>query len=160
MPGSVPTRFRKTEAAVKLHTLFDVQGNIPAFIHITDGKLHDVNVLDIMASAPGAFYIMDRAYLDFARLHTLHLNGAHFMLRSKKITKLQRLSSRKVNRSTGVICDQVLSDRCCSPVACLFVTGLSLFTLSVGSVCAFSPGRTTSCRTITDVRLPATADRQ
>ena len=101
-------RFRKTKAAVKLHTLLDLRGNIPAFIHITDGKLHDVNVLDIMAPEPGAFYIMDRAYLDFARLHTLHLNGAHFVSRAKKNTKLRRLSSRAVDRSTGVICDQVV----------------------------------------------------
>ena len=101
-------RFRKTKAAVKLHTLLDLRGNIPAFIHITDGKLHDVNVLDIMMPEPGAFYIMDRAYLDFERLHALHLIGAHFVLRSKKNTKLRRLSSRPVDRSTGVICDQVV----------------------------------------------------
>ena len=101
-------RFRKTKAAVKLHTLLDLRGNIPAFIHITDGKLHDVNILDIVAPEPGAFYIMDRAYLDFCRLHTLHLNGAHFVLRAKKNTRLRRLVSRPVDRSTGVICDQVV----------------------------------------------------
>lgn len=101
-------RFRKTKAAVKLHTLLDLRGNIPAFIHITDGKLHDVNVLDIVVPEPGAFYIMDRAYLDFARLHTLHLHGAHFVLRSKKNARLKRLYSREVDRTTGVICDQVV----------------------------------------------------
>ncbi len=101
-------RFRKTKAAVKLHTLLDLRGNIPAFIHITEGKLHDVNILDIMAPEPGAFTIMDRAYLDFARLHTLHLNAAHFVLRAKKNTKLRRLYSNKVDRTTGIICDQVV----------------------------------------------------
>lgn len=101
-------RFRKTKAAVKLHTLLDLRGNIPAFIHITEGKLHDVNILDIMAPEPGAFYIMDRACLDFARLHTLHLNAAHFVLRAKKNTKLRRLYSNKVDRTTGIICDQVV----------------------------------------------------
>ena len=101
-------RFRKTKAAVKLHTLLDLQGNIPAFIHITDGKLHDVNVLDVMVPEPGAFYIMDRAYLDFGRLHVLHLIGAHFVVRQKKNTKIRRLSSRAVDRATGIICDQVV----------------------------------------------------
>lgn len=101
-------RFRKTKAAVKLHTLLDLRGNIPAFIHVTEGKLHDVNILDIMAPEPGAFYIMDRAYLDFARLHTLHLNSARFVLRAKSNTKLRRLYSRKVDRTTGIICDQTV----------------------------------------------------
>ena len=104
-------RFGKIKAVVKLHRLLDLRGNISAFIHVTDGKLHDVNVLDIMVSEPGAFcafYIMDRAYLDFARLHTLHLNGAHFVLRSKKNTKLRRLSSLRVDQSTGIIDDQVV----------------------------------------------------
>ena len=101
-------RFRKTKAAVKLHTLLDLRGNIPAFIHITEGKLHDVNILDVMAPEPGAFYIMDRAYLDFARLHTLHLNAAHFVLRAKKNTKLRRLYSNEVDRTTGLICGQVV----------------------------------------------------
>ena len=101
-------RFRKTKAAVKLHTLLDLRGNIPAFIHVTEGRLHDVNILDIMAPEPGAFYVMDRAYLDFARLHTLHLNAAHFVLRAKRNTKLRRLYSRQVDRTTGIICDQVV----------------------------------------------------
>ena len=101
-------RFRKTKAAVKLHTLLDLRGNIPAFIHITDGKLHDVNVLDIVVPEPGAFYIMDRTWLDFARLHTLHLHGAHFVLRAKKNTRLRRLYSGEVDRTTGILCDQVV----------------------------------------------------
>ena len=101
-------RFRKTKAAVKVHTLLDLRGSIPAFIHITDGKLHDVNILDLLVPEPGAFYIMDRAYLDFARLHRLHLDAAHFVLRAKKNTKLRRLYSQKVDRTTGVICDQIV----------------------------------------------------
>ena len=101
-------RFRKTKAAVKLHTLLDLRGSIPAFVHITDGKVHDVNILDILIPEPGAFYIMDRAYLDFARLHVLHLSGAHFVLRAKKNTKLKRLYSNPVERTTGLICDQVV----------------------------------------------------
>ena len=101
-------RFRKTRGAVKLHTLLDLRGNIPSFIHISDGKLHDVNLLDILVPEPGAFYIMDRAYLDFSRLHRLHLHGAHFVLRAKKNTKLRRLYSAAVDRATGVICDQVV----------------------------------------------------
>ena len=101
-------RFRKTKGAVKLHTLLDLHGNIPAFIHISDGKLHDVNVLDMLVPEAGAFYVMDRAYLDFERLHRLHLCGSFFVLRAKSNTKLRRLSSRPVDRTTGLICDQVV----------------------------------------------------
>ncbi len=89
--------------------LLDLRGNIPAFIHITDGKLHDVNVLDIVVPEPGDFCIMDRAYLDFARLHTLHLHGAHFVLRAKKNIRLRRLYSGEVDRATGIICEQVVT---------------------------------------------------
>ena len=101
-------RFRKTKGAVKLHTLLDLHGNIPAFIHISDGKLHDVNVMDMLVPEAGAFYVMDRAYLDFERLHRLHLCGSFFVLRAKSNTKLRRLSSRPVDRTTGLICDQVV----------------------------------------------------
>ena len=101
-------RFRKTKGAVKLHTLLDLHGNIPAFIHISDGKLHDVNVMDMLLPEAGAFYVMDRAYLDFERLHRLHLCGGFFVLRAKSNTRLRRLSSRPVDRSTGLICDQVV----------------------------------------------------
>ncbi|MCY4278855.1 MAG: IS4 family transposase [Gammaproteobacteria bacterium] len=101
-------RFRKAKGAVKLHTLLDLRGSIPAFIHISDGKLHDVNVLDMLVPEPGAFYIMDRAYLDFSRLHALHLHGARFVLRAKKNTKLRRLCSNPADRATGVVCDQVV----------------------------------------------------
>ena len=100
--------FRRTKAAVKLHTLLDLQGNIPAFVHISDGKLHDVNVLDMLLPEAGAFYIMDRAYLDFARLHHLHHRGSFFVLRAKSNTRLRRLYSRPVDRATGLVCDQVV----------------------------------------------------
>ena len=100
--------FRKTKAAVKLHTLLDLQGNIPTFIHISDGKLHDVNVMDMLLPERGAFYVMDRAYLDFTRLFRLHQLGSFFVLRSKSNTTLRRLYSHPVERSTGVVCDQTV----------------------------------------------------
>jgi hypothetical protein len=100
--------FRKTKAAVKLHTLLDLQGNIPTFIHISDGKLHDVNVLDILLPEPGAFYIMDRGYLDFGRLYTLSSAGAFFVIRAKSNTRFRRRYSHEIDRSTGVICDQTI----------------------------------------------------
>ena len=98
--------FRSTKAAVKMHTLLDLRGNIPAFIHISDGKLGDVNVLDIVPLEAGAFYIMDRGYLDFARLYTLHQAGAFFVTRAKRGMNARRVYSTKTNRATGVICDQ------------------------------------------------------
>ena len=100
--------FRKTKGAVKLHTLLDLGGAIPAFVHVSHGKLHDVNILDRLVPEPGAFYVMDRAYLDFSRLHVLHLHGGYFVLRSKSNTKLRRILSRPVDRTTGLICDQVV----------------------------------------------------
>ena len=100
--------FRKTKSAVKIHTLLDLQGYIPAFIHISDGKLHDVNVLDMLVPEPGAFYIMDRAYLDFKRLHCLHQSLSFFVLRTKINTKFRRVRSREVDRSTGLIFDQTI----------------------------------------------------
>ena len=100
--------FRKTKSAVKLHTLLDLRGNIPAFIHISDGKLHDVNILDQLIPEPGAFYIMDRAYLDFSRLHDLHQSLCFFVLRTKKNTQYRRVYSHPVDRVTGLICDQTV----------------------------------------------------
>ena len=100
--------FRKTKAAVKLHTLLDLRGNLPAFIHISDGKLHDVNVLDLLPLEPGAFYIMDRAYLDFARLYHMGKMGAFFVTRAKSNNKFDRRYSHPVDRTTGVICDQTI----------------------------------------------------
>jgi hypothetical protein len=100
--------FRKTKAAIKLHTLLDVRGGIPSFIHISDGRFHDVNVLDLLIAEPGAFYLMDRAYLDFDRLYALHQAGSFFVTRSKSNTQFRRLYSRPVDRNTGVICDQIV----------------------------------------------------
>ena len=101
-------QFRKTKGAIKLHTLLDLHGNIPTFLHISDGKLHDVNVMDYLPPEAGAFYIMDRAYLDFDRLYRMHLCGDFFELRAKSNTKLYRIASKLVNRSSGVICDQIV----------------------------------------------------
>jgi hypothetical protein len=101
-------QFRKTKAAIKLHTLLDLRGNIPTFIHITDGKVHDVNILDILVTEPGSFYVMDRGYLDFARLYTMHLNNAYFVIRAKSNTKFRRLYSHPVDKDSGLICDQTI----------------------------------------------------
>lgn len=98
--------FRSTKAAIKLHTLLDLRGAIPAFIHISDGKLHDVNVLDILPVEAGAFYVMDRGYVDFARLYAMHQAGAFFVTRAKACMDARRVYSDPVNRSTGIICDQ------------------------------------------------------
>ena len=101
-------RFRKTKAAIKLHTLLDLRGDIPTFIWITDGKVHDVNVLDHLIPEPGAIYIMDRAYLDFKRLYQMHQNSAVFVTRSKNNTGLRRIYSNKVDKTTGVRYDQTV----------------------------------------------------
>ena len=93
--------FRQAKAAVKLHTLLDLRSAIPTFIHISDGKLHDVNVLDLLVAEPGAFYVMDRGYLDFERLYTLHQAGSFFVTRAKSNSKFRRLVSRPVDCSTG-----------------------------------------------------------
>jgi hypothetical protein len=98
--------FRSSKGAVKLHTLLDLRGSIPTFIHISDGKLHDVNILDELTPEPGAFYIMDRAYLDFARLYVLTLCSAFFVLRAKSNLQCKRLYSHPVDKTTGLICDQ------------------------------------------------------
>jgi len=101
-------RFRSTKAAVKLHTLLDLRGDIPTNIWITDGKVHDVNVLDRLIPEPGAIYIMDRAYLDFERLYQIHLGSAIFVTRCKTNTGLRRIYSHKVDKSTGVRYDQTV----------------------------------------------------
>ena len=97
---------QSTKAAVKMHTLLDLRGAIPAFIHVSDGKLGDVNVLDILPIEAGAFYIMDRGYLDFARLFKLHQSGAFFVTRAKRGMNARRVYSSATDRATGVICDQ------------------------------------------------------
>jgi hypothetical protein len=101
--------FRSTKAAVKLHTLLDLRGNIPSFIHISDGKLHDVNVLDLLIPEAGAYYVMDRGYVDFARLYVLHQAGAFFVTRAKRNLDARRLYSAPTDRSTGVLCDQTIA---------------------------------------------------
>lgn len=101
-------KFRKTKSAVKLHTLLDLRGNIPAFLSITDGKVHDVNILDELIPEPGSFYIMDRGYLDFKRLYTLNQFRAFFVIRSKINTKFRRLYSCVVDKSIGLRCDQTI----------------------------------------------------
>ena len=98
--------FRSTKAAIKLHTLLDLRGAIPAFIHISDGKLHDVNVLDMLSFEAGAFYVMDRGYVDFERLYSLHQAGAFFVTRAKSPMDARRVYSAAVDRATGLICDQ------------------------------------------------------
>jgi len=101
-------RFRKTKGAIKLHTLLDLRGSIPVFIYISDGKLHDVNVLDQLIIEPGSFYVMDRAYLDFTRLYQLNLNLAFFIIRAKSNLKFRRVYSHPVDKKTGLICDQTI----------------------------------------------------
>ena len=101
-------RFRKSKGAVKLHTLLDLRGSIPSFISITDGKVHDVNILDELLPEPGSIYIMDRGYLDFERLFLLHQYLAFFIIRSKSNTKFRRLYSHRIDKSTGLRCDQTI----------------------------------------------------
>jgi hypothetical protein len=101
-------KFRKTKAAVKLHTLLDLRGNIPSFIWITDGKVHDVNVLDELIPEPGAIYIMDRGYLDFERLYSMHQCSSFFVTRTKSNTGYRRLYSNKIDRTTGLRCHQTI----------------------------------------------------
>ena len=98
--------FRSTKAAVKMHTLLDLRGAIPAFIHVSDGKLGDVNVLDILPLEADAFHIMDRGYLDFSRLFNLHQSGAFFVTRAKRGMNARRVYSSATDRASGVICDQ------------------------------------------------------
>jgi len=100
--------FRRAEAAIKLHTLLDLRGSIPSFIHISDGKLHDVNVLDLLIPEPGAFYVMDRGYLDFRRLFLLHQAGSFFVIRPRANFKCRRVYSMPVDRHTGLRCDQLI----------------------------------------------------
>lgn len=100
--------FRSTKAAVKLHTLLDLRGNIPTFIHISDGKMHEVNILDQLVPEPGAFYIMDRGFLDFERLFRFQQAGSFFVIRGKSNLKAKRRYSHPVDRSSGLICDQTV----------------------------------------------------
>ena len=101
--------YRTNEAAIKLHTLLDLRGAIPSFIHISDGKMGDVNVLDILPVQAGAFYIMDRGYVDFTRLYAMHQTGAFFVTRTKSNFDARRVYSAKVEKATGVVCDQTMA---------------------------------------------------
>jgi transposase len=101
--------FRATKAAVKMHTLLDLRGDIPSFLHISDGKQADVHALDLLVLEPGAIYVMDRGYIDFARLHTMHRAGAFFVTRAKSNMKAHRLYSASTDRATGVVCDQTIA---------------------------------------------------
>ena len=101
-------RFRKTKGAVKMHTLLNLRGNIPEFIHISDGKMADVHVLDLLIAEPGSFYIMDRGYLDFARLYHLHQAHAFFVTRAKRGFNFTRRYSHQIDKSTGLQCDQTI----------------------------------------------------
>ena len=101
-------RFRKRKGAVKMHTLLDLRGNIPSFIEITDGKVHDVNILDDLIPEPGSFYIMDRAYIDFSRLHVLTQCSAFFVIRAKTNLQFRRFYSHNIDKSTGLRCDQTI----------------------------------------------------
>lgn len=101
-------KFRKAKAAVKLHTLIDLRGNLPTFIYISDGKLHDVNALDELVSEENAFYVMDRAYVDFTRLYRMNLSFSYFVVRAKQNLKFRVVKSRKVDKQTGLKCDQTI----------------------------------------------------
>ena len=101
-------QFRKTKAAIKLHTLLDLRGNIPSMIAITDGKVHEVNILDQLEAEIGSIYIMDRGYLDFKRLYTLHQVPAFFIIRSKSNLAFRRIYSRPIDKSCGLRCDQIV----------------------------------------------------
>ena len=150
--------FCTTKAAIKMHTLLDLRGSIPSFIHISEGKRHDVNVLDLLIPEPGAIYVMDRAYLDYTRLHALHLAGSFFVTRAKSNLDAQRRYSSPTDRSTRMICDQtiILKGRCSrvaypahlrrirfkdpqSGKTLVFLT--NHFTLSASTVCALYKAR-------------------
>jgi hypothetical protein len=101
--------FRSTKAAVKMHTLLDLRGNIPSFIHVSDGKLHDVHALDMLVPEAGAIYVMDRGYVDFGRLYRLHQAGAFFVTRAKSNLDAHRVYSTATDRTTGVVADQTIT---------------------------------------------------
>jgi len=99
-------KFRKTKGAIKIHTLLDLQNNIPSFISITDGSVHDVNILDDLITEIGAFYVLDKGYIDFERLYNLNNNSAYFVTRAKSNFQFKRIYSHQVDKSLGLICDQ------------------------------------------------------
>lgn len=101
-------KYKKTKSAIKLHTLLDLQNNIPSFIYITEGSVHDVNILDILVTEVGAYYVMDKGYIDFQRLYNLNQENAYFVTRAKTNMKFRRLYSNKVDKTAGVLCDQII----------------------------------------------------
>ncbi len=101
-------KFRSHKAAIKIHTIMDLEGAIPTFIHISEGRIHDVNILDMIPIIAGSIYIMDRGYLDYERLYHLHTCGARFVIRAKKNLRFYRKSSTPVDTSTGLQCDQII----------------------------------------------------
>ena len=100
--------FRKEKGAIKLHTLFDIKTSIPSFVHITEGLTHDVNILDELHYERGSFYILDRGYIDYERLHTIHLSKAYFVIRAKDNLRFTRMYSSPCNKSVGICCDQII----------------------------------------------------
>jgi len=102
-------KYKKTKSAIKLHTLLDLQNNIPSFIYITDGSVHDVNILDFLVTEVGAYYVMDKGYIDFQRLYIINNENAYFVSRAKTNMKFRRIYSDKVDKNTGVICDQTIT---------------------------------------------------
>lgn len=100
--------FRKKKGAIKLHTLLDMRGNIPSILGISNGKMHDVNILDVLIAEPGALYLIDRGYIDFARLHNLTESCAYFITRSKSNMQFNRLVSQEVDKQSGILCDQII----------------------------------------------------
>ena len=102
-------KYKKTKSAIKLHTLLDLQNNIPSFIYITDGSVHDVNILDFLVTEVGAYYVMDKGYIDFQRLYIINNENAYFVSRAKTNMKFRRIYSNKVDKNTGVICDQTIT---------------------------------------------------
>jgi len=99
--------FRKRKGGIKLHTLYDVKTSIPSFLYITNAKVHDVNILDIIPYETGSFYIVDKAYIDFLRLHNIHAKGSFFVTRAKDNMRFKRMYSKEVDKTTGVLCDQI-----------------------------------------------------
>jgi hypothetical protein len=101
-------RFRKTKGGIKLHTLLDLRGNIPSFVRVTEAGVHEVNILDELIPEAGAIYVMDRGYLDFERLYALHQQASFFVVRAKTNTRLRRIYSSSVDKTSGLRCDQIV----------------------------------------------------
>ena len=139
--------FRTAKAAVKMHTQIDLRGNIPSFIHVSDGKMHEVNVLDLMTPEAGSFTIMDRGFLDFARLYRLTQAGAFFVIRPKSNTVFRRIYSRSVDKTVGLRCDQTvrLAGVNSSDDYPQYLRYVGFYTRKTTSVSASSP-TTSSCQ--------------